>query len=213
MKELLQFAFKLSTEAEKKILPHFNSRVAIDDKADGTPVTIADKGAEETMRGLIAKHYPDHGIMGEEFGITNGKGQYRWILDPIDGTKSFIFGVPLFGTLIALEHTPSPTAAPRIELGLVHFPMLGRTIYATLGHGAFERDDKTLDVEQLRVSTTPTVEKALVLTSSLHNVTDATHGAAVHRIVTRARYGRSWGDCFGYYMVASGKADAMMDTV
>lgn len=211
--EFLQFAFTLAAAAEKKIMPHFNIGVAFDDKADGSPVTIADKGAEETMRGLIAKHYSDHGIMGEEFGVTAGKTGYRWILDPIDGTKSFIFGVPLFGTLIALEHRPTPTAAPSIVLGMINFPALGRTVYATVGGGAFERDNRSLDVKPLRVSQRAELNQSLVLTSSLHNVTDKTYTRAMQRIVVESRYTRSWGDCFGYYQVARGAADAMIDTV
>ncbi len=212
LNELLQFALTLATEAEKKILPHFNAGVRVDDKADGTPVTIADKGAEETMRGMIARQCPDHAILGEEFGTTVGKSEYRWILDPIDGTKAFICGVPLFGTLIALEHTPAGQPAT-MELGVVHFPALQRTAYATRGGGAFERDGQSLDVRPLHVSSTGTLDKSLVLTSSLHNLTDPTYTQAMQRIVRQARYARSWGDCFGYYQVARGAAEAMIDTV
>ncbi|PIP77763.1 MAG: histidinol-phosphatase, partial [Ignavibacteria bacterium CG22_combo_CG10-13_8_21_14_all_37_15] len=118
MNELKKFSKYLADESGKIIRSYFRTHIPVDSKADESPVTIADKTAEEKMRELIMKEFPQHGIIGEEFGTHNESAEYKWILDPIDGTKSFITGTVTFGTLIALTKNGEPV------LGVINQPVL-----------------------------------------------------------------------------------------
>lgn len=118
MLEFRNFCKNLADESAKQIKPYFRSHFELEVKSDNSPVTIADKKAEEVMREMIMKEYPEHGILGEEFGTHNENAEYQWILDPIDGTKSFVYGALIFGTLIALVHNGNPI------LGVINHPVL-----------------------------------------------------------------------------------------
>jgi histidinol phosphatase-like enzyme (inositol monophosphatase family) len=174
--------------------------LAIETKADQSPVTAADRGAEELMRGLIAKQFPAHGIIGEEFGSDRPDAEWVWVLDPIDGTKSFITGVPLWGTLIALLHQGQPV------LGCIHQPLLNQLV---VGDGAVT----TLNGNPVRCRKTVRVEEATLLTSDPFNPAKYQDGEAFQRFIARAKLVRTWGDCYGYLLVATGQADVMLDPI
>jgi myo-inositol-1(or 4)-monophosphatase len=198
---------------------HFLRGVAVARKADATPVTLADRGAEEAMRRLIERRYPQHAIVGEEFGTRAGHG-YRWILDPVDGTRAFVSNCFLFGTLIALEREDGDGVG-----GGGFRPILGAIAHAAagvalIGHagGAGLAAAATLYAADgsrrpARVRQCATLDQATVL-STAHWHSGEQHGAGLERIgqiVRRARMYRTWGDCFGYFAVATGGADAMLD--
>ena len=198
--ELTGLARRAAALAGEIVMPLFEQRLTVELKADGTPVTEADRRAEEAMRELFARETPAFGVLGEEHGETPGEGRYRWVIDPIDGTKSYIHHVPLFGTLVALERDGEPV------VGVVACHAVGETAWASRGGGAF------LNGEPTRVSETPSLAEATVLTTSsvsLHR--RSPQGFA--RLGNEARLLRSWGDCYGYLAVVAGRAEAMIDPV
>ena len=127
--EYLAFALQVALDAGRVALEHYQTGVAVELKADASPVTRADRGAEQLIRQAIAARYPDHAVVGEEYGADGRRSSFRWIVDPIDGTKSFIRGVPLFGVLIALE------IDGQAEVGVCHMPAVGETVAAATGLG------------------------------------------------------------------------------
>ena len=169
-------------------------------KADQSPVTAADRGAEELMRGLIAKKFPSHGVIGEELGPDRPDAEFVWVLDPIDGTKSFISGVPLWGTLIALLHEGRPV------LGAIHQPVLRQLM---LGDGA----STTLNGRAVRTRACASLAAATLLTSDPLNPSKYQNGPAFDALARRARLVRTWGDAYGYLLLASGWADIVCDPV
>lgn len=199
--ECLQLALRASEVAEKVILKHYQTDLSVDWKADNTPVTLADQGAEEAVRQFLGQETPDFGFIGEEFGQENPQAEYSWVLDPIDGTKSFIHGVPLFGTLLALVHRGQPV------VGLIRLPALRSTLWASAGAGAY------LDGVRVRCSSVNQLSNALVLSGTLNTMEDKGYGDWFQGIRRSARLYRGWGDCYGYYLVASGRAELMVDPV
>jgi len=174
--------------------------LAVEHKADQSPVTEADRSAEALLREKIKAKFPAHGIIGEEHGNEREGADFVWVIDPIDGTKSFISGVPLWGTLIALMHHGTPI------LGGIHQPVLNQLL---IGDGA------TAELNGRRVHTraTTALGEATLLTSDTVNL-DARIGAArASALMGRARIARTWGDCYGYLLVATGQADAMLDPI
>ncbi len=195
---LLLVAREAARLAGDVIMPLYESGVAFELKADRTPVTAADRGAEEAIRAFLERECPAHGILGEELGTKEGDGRHRWILDPIDGTKSFIHHVPLFGTLVALERDGAPV------IGVIACHAAGETAWAARGQGAF------LNGVATRVSTTPSLGAATVSMTSYKRFLEGwPRGFAA--ITREAGLMRAWGDCYGYLMVASGRADVMLD--
>jgi myo-inositol-1(or 4)-monophosphatase len=195
------FLTELAEKSGAFIRPYFaNPGLVVEIKADDSPVTAADRGAEELLRGLIARRFPDHGVIGEEFGDTNADAEWVWVLDPIDGTKAFITGVPLWGTLIALLHRGQPV------LGAIHQPILGQLM---IGDGV----TTTLNGRVVRVRSCEKIETATFLTSDPLNPAKYQDGAAYDALSARARLVRTWGDCYGYLLLASGQADIMCDPV
>ncbi|GAB4320572.1 MAG: inositol monophosphatase family protein [Dehalococcoidia bacterium] len=195
--ELLGIAQRAAELAGEVVMPLFRAGVAAELKSDGTPVTVADRRAEEAMRAFLAKECPAFGILGEEFGETPGDGRHRWVLDPIDGTKAFVHGVPLFGTLVALERAGVPV------LGVIACHAAGETIAAAEGLGT------ALNGRRVRVSTTRSLGEATVLATSPSRL--FARSPAGFEAFTRAKLFRTWGDCYGYLLVASGRADVMVD--
>ena len=197
--ELLRIARRAAELAGQVIMPLYESALTVELKADRTPVTAADRGAEEAIRVFLARECPTHGVLGEEFGEHQGDGRHRWILDPIDGTKSFIHRVPLFGTLIALERDGVPV------VGVIACHAVGETVYAAGGEGAW------LNGQPTHVSKTASLTEATVSMTSfsrMSRIRPATFSA-----LTGGQLGllRAWGDCYGYLMVATGRADVMLD--
>ena len=195
------FIAELAGKSGDFIRPFFGKPdLAVEIKNDQSPVTQADRGAEELLRSLIGKKFPRHGIIGEELGRENADAEWVWVLDPIDGTKSFITGVPLWGTLIALLHNGQPV------LGCIHQPILGQFL---LGDGA----ETTLNGRPVQVRNCARIEDAVVLTSDLFNPAKHQNGAAYTAFIERAKLVRTWGDCYGYLLVAVGWADVMLDPI
>jgi myo-inositol-1(or 4)-monophosphatase len=207
-REFVPFAHELIGTAFAVIRPIFLSGAAVDTKADASPVTQADRNAEAAMRALIERRYPDHGVVGEEHGSKAGR-RYRWVLDPIDGTRAFITHCFLFGTLIALERDDG--AGFRPVLGAIAHPAAG---LALVGHGrrcllhAADGSQRAV-----RVRPCARLEDATVLATTHWTTGEqrARHVERVESIVQRARLYRTWGDCFGYFALATGGADLMLD--
>ncbi len=195
---LLDIARRAAALAGEVIMPLYAGGIAVELKADRTPVTAADRNAELAIRDFLARECPGHGILGEEFGESPGDGRHRWILDPIDGTKSFVHHVPLFGTLIALERDGVPV------VGVIACHAAGETASAATGLGAH------LNGEPIHVSTVDRIEDATVSMTSYAR-TAAMHPKGFASLVSRCGLARAWGDCYGYLMVAAGRADVMLD--
>jgi myo-inositol-1(or 4)-monophosphatase len=199
--ELLKIALKTAEIAEENILKYYQNDVGVEWKADKTPVTIADKGTEELARKFWAKETPGFGVIGEEFGIESPDAEYQWVIDPIDGTKSFIHGVPLFGTLIGLWHKNVPIAS------VIRLPAMKSAVWAVNGGGAF------LDGREVRASKVSQLSDALVLSGTVNTMEDKGFGEGFTKLRRSARLHRGWGDCYGYYLVAAGRAEIMVDPV
>jgi histidinol phosphatase-like enzyme (inositol monophosphatase family) len=198
LRGILDFASRIAEEAGKVTLQYFGSEISVDRKSDQSPVTIADRKAEETLRELISREFPDHGILGEEFGEINEGAEYRWIVDPIDGTRSFIRSVPLYGVLVALEHQRDAL------LGVIHHPVLEETVRAAKGCGC------EWNGRPARVSETADLEHAMILSTDAAGVYRKNPAFGDRLFRSPARH-RTWGDCYGYTLVATGRAEAMMD--
>lgn len=197
---LIDFITLLADESGAIIRRYFRSGYTVDSKSDETPVTIADRQAEERMRELIRQHFPAHGILGEEYGHHQPDAPFQWVLDPIDGTKNFISHGYLFGTLIALVHEK------KALLGAIHQPILQDLL---IGDG----DTAWLNGDPVQVRDCPSIDDAVFLTTDHYNVANFHNGPAFEQVAQRAALYRTWGDCHGYYLVAVGGADVMTDPV
>jgi histidinol-phosphatase len=194
-----------AAEAGRLTLEYFRkSDLAVERKSDTTPVTVADREAERLLRAQIAAAFPDDGILGEEFPDSPGISGYRWILDPIDGTKSFIHGVPLYGTLIGMEHDSKSV------LGIICLPALDECIYAAKGHGAWYVRGEAAPVAA-RVSPTGRLADSLFCTTSVKSFATRRAMPIYERLQSATRLSRTWGDCYGYMLVATGRAELMID--
>lgn len=200
-REELDFAVELAWRAGRVALAHYQTGIAAEAKPDASPVTEADRGAELLLRELIADRYPSDGIVGEEFGETSPDAERRWIVDPIDGTRSFVRGVPLFGCLIALEERGVPV------VGVMHFPALDETVSAAVGAGCWWNGRRA------RVSDTASLDEALVLTTDVENIESTGRTAGWDRLRAASGLARTWGDCYGHALVATGRAEAMLDPI
>ena len=202
MTEDLQMALALAEEAGNLTLSFYRSKsLKIDAKRDDTPVTEADRKAEELIRKGINNAFPDDGIFGEEFEEKISVNGRRWILDPIDGTRSFIHGVPLYGVMIGLE------IDREMKLGVVNFPALREMYYADTGFGAFMNGDEihVSGIADYREATVVFTEKEYLLDPpSDHPVDNLRHDAGLVR---------GWGDCYGHMLVASGRAEVAVDKI
>jgi histidinol-phosphatase len=198
---LMQAAAEVARKAGDVALGFFRGGVAVDTKSDGTPVTVADRTAEQAARDWLEARFPEDGILGEEFGETRPGAERRWILDPIDGTKTFIRGVPLWGTLVALAK------GERILVGAAYFPAVGELLVAAPGQGCFWNDKPT------RVSTQSELSKAVLLSTDERFLLHPERGEAWRGLAKEAAMDRTWGDCYGYLLVATGRAEVMVDEV
>lgn len=201
LRSLHDAALGLAIAAGEVTLRHFGSRVADEAKLDGSPVTLADREAETLLRDRIRESFPDHGILGEEFGETRGSSPIRWILDPIDGTRSFMRGVPLYGVLIGIEVEGEPV------VGVAHFPALGETVSAARGQGCRWRDGRA------GVNDVAELARAVVLTSDSEMTRTSPLCPGWQDLLSEVDYLRSWGDAYGHALVATGRAEIMIDSV
>jgi histidinol phosphatase-like enzyme (inositol monophosphatase family) len=199
--EWLEAAHEWGLEAGKLALQYYGGRLKYEDKLDGTPVTIADRNAEKMLREKIAARFPDHAVLGEEFGESNPGARVRWVLDPVEATKAFMRGVPIFGVLIGIEAAGEPV------VGVANFPALGEIVSAGRGHGC--RWNGNL----CRVSETDKVEESLVLTTDVERVLKTPQGPGFRRLQQRAALARTWGDCYGHCLVATGRGEIMVDPI
>jgi len=195
------FIVELARASGDFIRPLFGRRdVAVELKSDQTPVTYADRGAEELMRRMIKTRFPEHGLLGEELGPENTDAEFVWVLDPVDGTKSFISGVPLWGTLIALVHRGQPV------LGCIHQPVLNQLV---VGDGV----TTTLNGARVRSRPTTRLADATLLTCDWLTPAQYQDGAAFDRLAKSCRICRTWGDAGGYLLLATGWADVVVDPI
>ncbi|KFA92626.1 histidinol-phosphatase [Archangium violaceum] len=196
---LLQAAEEVARKSGDVALGYFRQGVTVDTKGDGTPVTVADQTAEKTAREWIEARFPEDGILGEEFGETRAGAKRRWILDPIDGTKTFIRGVPLWGTLVAVAE------GEKILAGAAYFPPVGEMLVAAPGQGCWWNGKRT------RVSAEADLSKALVLSTDERFLVHPERGAKWRTLTAKAAVARTWGDCYGYLLLATGRAEVMVD--
>jgi histidinol-phosphatase len=197
----LDFAMDAAWQAGQRTLAHFQTGVAVEQKADSSPVTIADRSAEELLRRLIESRFPDHAIVGEEFGETDRDSTYRWIVDPIDGTQSFIRGVPLYGVLIGLE------IGGEMVVGVAHFPGLLEMVAAARGEGC------RWNGRPAHVSNVSRLDQALVVYSACADFAPYGRAEAWARLQRATHIQRGWGDCYGHCLVATGRAEVMLDPI
>jgi histidinol phosphatase-like enzyme (inositol monophosphatase family) len=200
---MLDFACNILHEAGRLTLGYFDRTLEVIDKSDGSPVTIADREAEAQLRAAISRRYPNHGIVGEEHGAKapDPSTSYTWYIDPIDGTKSFIHGVPLYSNLLAVIRDGVPV------IGLINIPAIGQLMHAAEGRGCF------LNGRRVAVSSVATVERAICLTSSAEHLARHAPTPGWRSIWDRSKFNRTWGDGYGYLMVASGRGEVMFDGI
>jgi histidinol phosphatase-like enzyme (inositol monophosphatase family) len=196
---LMQAVADAARAAGKVALESYRTRLEIETKEDGSPVTAADRAAEEAARAWIESHHPGDGILGEEQGLTRADSGRRWLIDPIDGTKSYVRGVPLWGSLVAV------TEDEIVKAGAAYFPALGEIVVAAKGAGAWWNGI------QCNVSSVGELGRAAVVTSDERFTTSPERRAGWERLAARAALNRTWGDCFGYLLVATGRAEVMID--
>lgn len=201
LKRLLDFAVDLAREAGEITLRHFRSSLVVERKADNSFVTVADLEVERYLRKSIEQKLPDDTILGEEEGEKSGTSNRRWIIDPIDGTYSFVHGVPLYALLIALEIEGTPV------LGVANLPALNEIVYAASGLGCFWNGLHS------RVSSTSTLSDALLLGTDFGICAQYGFGPAAEALQNQANARRTWGDAYGHVLVATGRADIMLDPV
>ncbi len=198
----LDFATETAYLAGKLTLAHFQTGVRPDFKGDDTPVTVADRQAEELIRARIEARYPRHAIVGEEYGVSGGAGaSHRWFIDPIDGTKSFVCGVPLYAVLIGLE------IEGQVQAGVAYFPALDEMLAAASGMGCWWNGRRA------RVSATAYLRRAVVAFGDVASFAAQGRAQAWERIQRAAYLRTGWGDAYGYLLVATGRVELMLDPI
>jgi histidinol phosphatase-like enzyme (inositol monophosphatase family) len=198
---LLAASLELAQLGGRIALARWRTGIGADWKADGSPVTEADRAAEAAMREWIGERFPADAILGEEHGELPGTSGRRWVLDPIDGTKAFIAGVPLWGSLVAVM------TGDTVLAGAAAFPAVSESLAAAPGEGCWHNGVRA------RVSEVDRLDRAVVCTSDLTGFTDQSKRAGWERLARGARVVRTWGDCYGYLLVATGRVEVMVDPV
>lgn len=194
------FAKHLADVSGNIIKAYFRTKLNVDAKSDSSPVTIADKKAEEAMRNEIIKEFPEHGIIGEEFGNYNETSKYKWVLDPIDGTKSFICGSVTFGTLIGLIKEEYPI------LGVINQPILDEFLIG-------DNSSAKLNDELVYVRPCKSLSEAVLLTTDYLDIRKYQDIHKFNSLMEKVKIYRNWGDCYGYYLLATGFVDIMIDPI
>lgn len=201
LSSLLDFAQEAAWQAGKITLSYFGTGIVPELKSDQSPVTVADREAERRLRAMIEARFPDHAILGEEYGETRHGAQYRWILDPIDGTKTFVQGVPLYGVLIGLEREGVPV------LGVCNLPAMNEMVAAAQGLGC------TLNGRRVTTSTVSDLGDAVMLATDVASFGEHGRDDVYYELEGATRFSRTWGDCYGHILVATGRAELMLDPV
>jgi histidinol-phosphatase len=182
-------------------LGHYRRGVRVETKRDGTPVSVADRQAEEAVRAWLEARFPQDGILGEELGAARPEARRRWLVDPIDGTKTFVRRVPLWGTLVALVE------GDEVLAGAAYFPAVEEMLVAARGGGCLWNG------EAARVSEVSQLSLATVLATDEQFAGNAVQRTRFRQLAEKSALTRSWGDCYGYLLVATGRAEAMVDGV
>lgn len=198
---LLQAVAEVARLTGQVALGHYRTRLHVETKRDGSPVTIADRAAEDTARVWINARFPGDAILGEEFGADGDQNARRWLIDPIDGTKTFVRGVPLWGTLIAVVRGEDVLA------GAVYCPAVDEILVAAVGEGCWWNDARTF------VSRETELARSTVLSTGAYFAGHPDREVAWRTVANEAAVARTWGDCFGYLLVATGRAELMVDNV
>jgi histidinol-phosphatase len=201
IREYVDFASDAAFQAGQLTLAHFQTGVSVDRKSDASPVTVADRGSEELLRKLIHEKFPDHGVFGEEMGESDNDSSHRWIIDPIDGTQSFIRGVPLFGVLLGLE------IESEMVVGICYLPALGEMLAAGRGDGC------RWNGRPARVSSIDAMSSAMVSLTEPGSLDEAPHAAFWDQLKRAARVVRGYSDCYGHCLVATGRCEVMLDPI
>lgn len=205
LKSRLDFALNVALEASELILTYYqNPGLAVEQKLDMSPVTAADRGAEELIRQRLAVAFPQDAVLGEEFPETPGTSGFRWILDPVDGTKSFVHGVPLFGTLIGVEF------AGECVVGVCRFPALNEVVYASRGTGCWWQIGQQPPM-RAQVSQVSQLDSATFCQTNILRWEAVGRWTALMTMLRSVGLSRGWGDCFGHVLVATGRAEIMVD--
>lgn len=199
-RSLLEFACDAVRQAGNITLVHFQKGVAVERKADRSPVTIADRSAEALLRQLIEARFPTHAIVGEEMGATEKESSHRWWIDPIDGTQSFIRGVPLYGVMLGLE------IRGELVLGAIYFPALDDLVAAAAGEGCHWNG------QPANVSSVARLDEATVCYSDARDLVRL-RSAVWARVQSATAVQRGWSDCYGHCLVATGRAEIMLDPI
>ncbi|MEE9432506.1 MAG: histidinol-phosphatase [Melioribacteraceae bacterium] len=198
--EFKNFSKILTNASGKNIRKYFRKDLSVEIKSDRTEVTIADKTTEELLRKMIEKEYPDHGILGEEFGQTNKDAEYQWVLDPIDGTISFLCGTVTFGTLISVVKNGEPI------VGVFHQPILDELLIG-------DNTKTTLNDSKVKVKDITNLEDAILLTTDHLAFEEYQNLEKFEQLMRKVKLYRQWGDCYGYYLLTSGFAHIMIDPI
>jgi histidinol-phosphatase len=199
MSEYLKVALAAIKDAEKITLSHYGHNPRVQDKADGSPVTIADKKAEKAIVARIRHHFPDHAFFGEEYGRTKKKSDFLWLIDPIDGTKNFIAQIPLWGNLLALMYQDE------IILGISNVPLMRELLWAEKGKGAF------LNGRRVQVSRKRRIDQSMLSFSSLTSFDGSKKEARMVKLIHQCKRSRSFGDLWAYHLLASGKLEMVIE--
>ncbi len=200
LKEFLGTALQAAESARELIMSYYNGDFDIEIKADQTPVTVADRGAERVIRDTLSSAYPEHGIFGEEYGADSKETEYLWLVDPIDGTKSFIKRYGMFSTQIALMHRGE------LILGVSCAPAMDELVWATRGGGAFDSDG------QLHISEVESIEQASISTGNIQSLAAGKRWSALGRILAHCNRTRGYGDYYHYHRLAAGQLDAIIES-
>ena len=198
LSDYLEFAIDAAWQAGRSTLAHYQTGVAVERKRDQSVVTVADRAAEQLIRKLIAQRFPDHAIVGEEFGADDGRSSHRWFVDPIDGTTTFVRGVPFFGVLLGLEIDRAP------RVGVAYFPALDEMVSAAIGLGC------RWNGRRARVSGVSSLKEAALVYTDAREV-QRRLGDDWRGLLAGTAVQRGWGDCYGHALVATGRADVMLD--
>ena len=197
--QFLTVALEAAKNAEEVITAYYSDDIKVELKDDETPVTLADRGAEKVIRDTISRAFPDHGFLGEEFGTQEGTSPYMWIIDPIDATKNYIRKIPIFGTQIALMKDDE------LILGVSNAPLLNELLYAEAGDGAF------LNGEPIQVSDVSQPKDAMICHGGLNWFTEKGTFPGVYNLINNTARSRGFGDFYMYHLVASARADAVIE--
>ncbi len=200
LNEFLATALQAAKAARELILSYYNGEFDIEIKADQTPVTVADRGAEQVIRETIGRAYPEHGIFGEEYGAENKDTEYLWLVDPIDGTKSFVKRYGMFSTQIALMHRGE------LLLGVSCAPAMNELVWATRGGGAFDAEG------QLHISKVNSIDQASISTGNIQSMAADKRWTALGRILSETNRTRGYGDYYHYHRLAAGQLDAVIES-